>query len=88
MFTADASHFTGWVTTIDGQRFLYAKGDGSDEYFTYPYKLEGKDLIVSNLALVVGGMDAVTSTETYRAEASASMKTGKGIVDPVRFVRE
>lgn len=88
LFAADATSFTGWVTKVDGQRFLYANAQSSDEYFTYAYDFAGKDLVVSNVALLVGGIDAVTSTAAYRAEVSASLKLPKGKVDPVTFTRE
>jgi hypothetical protein len=88
MFTAESTHFTAWVTQIEGQRFLYGKPEGSSEYFHYAYTIEGGEVVLSNVVLAVGGVDAATSTDAFRAEVVASMKLGKAIVDPVRFTRK
>ncbi|NLJ06789.1 MAG: hypothetical protein GX437_03860 [Sphingobacteriales bacterium] len=67
--------FTGWVTTIGKEKFLYAKPDDEDKYYVYHYTLKGKNSFESSdVGLLVGGIDAVTSIEAFRAEIEASMK--------------
>jgi hypothetical protein len=74
-YMAGATSFTGWITTVDGQQFLYAKAVDAETYFTYHYYFKDKKtLVIEDISLLVGGTDAVTSTLSYRKEVSDSMK--------------
>ena len=72
----DAFTYFSWTTKLDGRSFLFsqpAEGESSD-YYLYHYAFEGKKLVLHDVGLLVGGVDAVTSTEAFRKEVSASLK--------------
>ncbi|NUQ26273.1 MAG: hypothetical protein HUU34_20165 [Saprospiraceae bacterium] len=76
-FMAESTSFKAWITTVDGQSFLYAKASDVEEenYFTYHYYFKDKKtLVIEDVGLLVGGTDAVASTLSYRKEVSDSMK--------------
>ena len=76
MYSLEYDLFNGWFTEIDGKNFIYMQNteDAQDEYFTYCYELKNNTLISYDISLKVGGVDAITSTEAYRQEVSASLK--------------
>jgi len=74
-YSLDTKTFVAWVTTIGKEKFIYAKPDNEDKYYIYRYKVNGKGSFETNdVGLLVGGIDAVTSTEAFRDEVSKSMK--------------
>lgn len=75
-YMADDTKFFSWTTKLDGHTFIFSQGADSDnkDYMLYEYSFEGKKLVIHDVGLLVGGMDAVTSTETFRKEVSASLK--------------
>ena len=75
-YMADAMEYLGWVTKLDGNHILYAQPYDvpAEEYYHYHYALKGKSLVIHDMSLLVGGKDAVTSTEALRSELSASLK--------------
>lgn len=68
--------FTGWCTELDGYQFVYfqSKNESTAGYFTYCYKFVDGQLHTYDVSLLVGGIDAIVSTEAYRQEVSASLK--------------
>ncbi|HNF69840.1 MAG TPA: hypothetical protein PLL28_10715 [Chitinophagales bacterium] len=76
MYVEETDFFKGWCTTINNQKFVYFQnaGDNTQGYYSYNYWFEGKQLMTSDFALKVGGVDAVTSIEAYRQEVKASME--------------
>jgi len=76
MFMEESDVFRGWCTTIDTQDFVYFQEKDSlgANYYHYAYKFDGKKLITYDMSLLEGGIDAVTSTEAFRAEVIASIK--------------
>lgn len=87
-FMVDAVTFSGYVTEIDGKKFLYVRGNEMDTYFTYHYQVSGKKLSIYDVGLLVGGKEAVTSTEAFRAEISASLKKEDCLRERLDFVRK
>jgi len=75
-YLADDSRFYSWGTKLDGHNFLFSQGidSGADDYYLYHISFEGKKLVIQDVGLLVGGIDAVTSTEAFRQEVSASLK--------------
>lgn len=75
-YMADDTRFFGWSTKLDGHSFLFSQGLDSDDdsYYLYHISFEGKKLVIQDVGLLVGGVDAVTSTEAFREEVSASLK--------------
>lgn len=76
MYAEDVDDFKGWCTTLGDKQFVYFQNatDATAGYYSYCYwfDTEGR-LVASDFALLVGGVDAVTSTENYRREVSQSM---------------
>jgi hypothetical protein len=81
--------FIGRVTRLDGRTFLYAKPlDSSDEkYYHYHYHFEKGKLVIQDVGLLVGGVDAVTSTEALRKEVSASLKNPECLSGRMEYVK-
>jgi len=80
--------FQGWVTQIDGTDFLYARGDSSSQYYNYTYKFDKKRLVLYSTRFLEGGMDAVTSSESLRAELAASLKKPDFFTEPLEFEKK
>lgn len=74
-YMMETKKFTAWITKIGNENFLYAKPDNENKYYVYHYSITGKNSFESSdVRLLVGGLEAVTSTEAFRAEIEASMK--------------
>ena len=74
MYNLDEDIFTGYETNIDGLNVLYLKPEIEEKYYCYQYKLTNKNrLEIADIALLVGGIDAVKSSESLRKEIKASM---------------
>jgi hypothetical protein len=75
-YMAEDSLFFSWATQLDGHHFLFSQGIESEDsnFFLYEFSFEGKKLVIHDVGLLVGGMDAITSTEALRAEVAASLK--------------
>lgn len=79
MYAAETDEFKGWVYTMDGHTFLIAQeyeasGTLKESYYLYKIVLSKKSMTVYDVSLKEGGVDAVTSSETFKAEVKASMK--------------
>ena len=81
-FMEENDIFKAWMTIIDGKKFLYLQEDGNaiGNYYTYCFDIKGKTLKTYDVTLKVGGVDAVTSTEAYRKEISASLQFEDALV--------
>ncbi len=80
--------FTGWVTELGGQKFVFLKAKGSDKYFHYRYEIKGKNITVWDVSLLDGGMDAITSTEAFQKEVLASMKMEGWSKEPTTYYKQ
>jgi hypothetical protein len=89
-YMADDTRFFGWTTKLDGHNFLFSQGRDSDskDYFLYHYRFEGKKLLIEDVGLLEGGMDAVTSTEAFRKEVSASLKNPDCLSGRVEYQKQ
>ncbi|MCU0345311.1 MAG: hypothetical protein MUC59_00100 [Saprospiraceae bacterium] len=86
----DAFAYFSWTTKLDGHTFLFsqpAEGESSD-YYLYHYAFEGKKLVLHDVGLLVGGVDAVTSTEAFRKEVSASLKDPDCLSARIEYVKQ
>lgn len=89
MYSVEDDQFTGRVTTIGGKKFIYAQPNSSSEYYTYCYELDGKEQMRSyDVGLLVGGTDAVTSTQAYRNEVEASLKMDDCLSEETLWIKE
>jgi hypothetical protein len=74
MYSLETDELTGWVTTVNEKNFVFFKPDGEEKYYHYCYWWDGGSTLIScDLALLDGGVDAVTSTESLRDQVARSM---------------
>lgn len=89
MYSVEDQNFRGWITKIGGKTFLYAKPDNSEEYYLYCYAMDGKKKMSSwDVSLLVGGVDAVTSTEAFREEVKGSMLMDDFLTEETLWMKE
>ncbi len=90
LYLADDTKFFGWTSTLDGHTFLFSQGaeSGTTDYFLYHLAFDGDNLIIRDVGLLVGGLDAVTSTETFRKEVSASLKDPDCLTSPFEYIKQ
>lgn len=86
-YMADDDFFVGYVTEIDGYKFIFAEEQTSGLYYTYCYQLSGNRLTIFDVGLLEGGIDAVKSTEAFRKEISASLKKPGCLSGKLDFTR-
>jgi hypothetical protein len=78
-YSLGTDQLTGWTTTVKGEKFFYVKPDIEEKYYHYHYEISDNKLIVHDVSLLDGGVDAVTSTEELRGQVERSMsKEGWG----------
>lgn len=80
--------FTGWTTQVDNQRIVYIRDTDANEYYMYGYTYQDNGLMLYDVALLDGGVDAVTSTETFRSQISSSLKKPDCLNDGKLFVKK
>ncbi len=90
MYALDTDKLNAWVTKFNGNTFLFAQPDDPNDqkYYHYHYKFEGNRLVMSDMSLLVGGMDAVTSQEALHKEVMESMKNPDFLSSPIEYVKE
>lgn len=89
-YSLDAKRFISWVTEIDGHKFFYSQpvDDPEDKkYYLYHYDFDGNFLIIHDVGLLAGGIDAVKSTASYRAEVVASLEKSDCLSSPHEYQR-
>lgn len=75
LFAPETEFFKGYITKIEGKDFVYfLENRDSGQYYLYGYTFENDALKTYDVALKVGGIDAVTSTAAFREEIIASLK--------------
>lgn len=88
-YALETDVLTGWVTELDKKKFVYFKPDNEESYYLYAYELDGKQTLRTwDVGLLVGGVDAVTSTEAFRKEVSASLDNPECLSSEQVWVRE
>jgi hypothetical protein len=75
MYSLEEDILKGWVTEFGGYTFFYSKPLIEKKFYHQIYKLtDSKTLVINDFSLLDGGIDAVTSTETLRAQVLTSSK--------------
>lgn len=89
-YMADDTEFFSWTTKLDGHTFIFSQAANSEkkEYMLYEYSFEGKNLVIQDVSLLVGGVDAVTSTQAFRDEVSASLKNPDCLTARLEYVKQ
>lgn len=72
-FSSEDLEFIVYQTELEGQLFIFFKGTSETPYYHYHYKKEGDKIVFHDVSLLVGGVDAVTSTKAMREEVRQSM---------------
>ncbi len=88
MYSVEGDEFTGWVTTIKGKKFLYAKPTSEAKYYLYNYEVSNNKLTTQDVSLLDGGVDAVTSTETLRKQIETSLGMEGGLSEEATFTKQ
>lgn len=88
MYSLTTTTLTGWVTTIDGQKFLYAKPSDEEKYYLYQYEFNDGKLTTHDVSLKVEGIDAAKATDTYREEIKQSLKFSDCLSGPLNWAKE
>jgi hypothetical protein len=74
MYSLETDELLGYETEVNGLHVLFFKPENESKYYHYQYKLDGENtLITADIALLDGGVDAVTSSETLRDQITRSM---------------
>ena len=88
LYALETDKFSGWCTTLENRKFVFFKPEGEEKYFHYEYLFSDKNSFSSNdVSLLVGGVDAVTSTTALRNEVSASMQEADWGTEKLEWVR-
>lgn len=89
MYMLDDYKFVGQVTRLDGRTFLIAQPieSGEEKYYHYHYHFEGGKLVIEDVGLLVGGADAVTSSDALRKEVSASLRNPECLSARMEYVK-
>lgn len=88
LYSLETDHLTGWVTTVGGKTFFYVQPEDEQKFYHYHYELSGKKLIIHDVSLLDGGVDAVTSTETLRSQVERSMKLEGWGAEKLEYVKQ
>lgn len=74
-YTLEEMEFTVWQTELNGKSFLVLKPENEDKYYHYCIRFNGdNEIVFHDVALLDGGTDAVTSTESLRDQVARSME--------------
>ena len=90
MFTPETKEFTGWIARVNEQRFLvFSENEVPNKYYHYILMESSQNqLVVADLGLLVGGIDAVKSTASLREEVAKSMKLPEFYQSPIKYGRQ
>lgn len=86
MYMLETDLLKAWVTQLGDYTYLYAKPDNENKYYHYAYRLTDENTLITNdISLLDGGTDAVTSTESLRAQVLASSKMEGFLGEEITF---
>jgi hypothetical protein len=88
MYSLETDKLTGWVTTIKEKNFVYFQADDDDKFYHYCYWLDGGDLVTTDVSLLDGGVDALTSTESLRKQVETSMRMDEWGKETLEWIKE
>lgn len=89
MYALETDNLTGWVTEVEGKTFVFFKPEGEEKFYHYMIKEAGSNkLVTCDVSLLDGGVDAVTSTEAFRKQVAASMKSAEYGVETISWTKQ
>jgi hypothetical protein len=88
MYALETDNLTGWVTTVKEKNFVYFKPEGEEKFYHYCYWWDGSALITCDVALLDGGVDAVTDSKSLRAQVERSMAMDGWGEETIEWVQE
>ncbi len=89
MYALETDNLTGWVTEVEGKTFFYFMPENENKYYHYMVKEADKSKMVTcDVALLDGGVDAVTSTEALRKQVATSMKNPDYGLETISWTKE
>jgi len=86
-YTLTSTTLKGWVTPLEGKQFVYIRAENEETFYLYCYKIQGNVLTTWDVGLLVGGIDAVTSTQAFRDEVAASLKKMECLTDEINWTK-
>jgi len=72
MYAMETDDYFMYQTTVDGLNIMYLKPSNEEKYYMYQFEFDGKQLVVGDISLLDGGVDALTSTESLREQIKTS----------------
>ncbi len=73
MYALETDDLVMYQTRIDGLNVMYLKPSDEDLYYLYQFELKDKKtLVIADISLLDGGIDAVNSSETLREQIKNS----------------
>lgn len=93
LYTPETNLFEAWLTIIKDETFLVLKEMPTEpaekeSYFLYHLTIEENLVTTRDVGLLVGGSDAVTSTETFREEVKQSLEIDDCLSSPIEWYKE
>lgn len=88
LYSLETNLLIGYVTQVNGKMFCYFQPEGEEKFYHYQYSIDGNTLTTVDMALLDGGMDAVTSTETLQKQVSKSMKHEDWGKEPLNWEKQ
>lgn len=90
MYSPETSEYKGWLTEIKGLKLLVlqetgVKADKEKPFYVYAVSAAGNKLSLKDISLKVKGVDAITSTNTYKEEVIASMNHEEFFGDEITY---
>lgn len=79
LYMGDGDEYEGWVTTINGKKILFSRSLEGEDFYMYEFTVTKKTLTTHDIALLDGGIDVVTSTESLRKQIETSLGMEGGL---------
>jgi len=88
MYSPEDTLLVGYIAKLEGKSFFYVRPvSKTDEFYLYCYKTDGEKVKTYDVTLKVGGIDAITSIDTYRQEVIQSLKFEDCLQDEIVWAK-
>ncbi|MDZ4822100.1 MAG: hypothetical protein SH856_01450 [Flavobacteriales bacterium] len=87
-FMGEGTSFIGWIVEMNGRQFMVAQDIGDGLNYHYSFEVNKKALTTWDISLLIGGVDAVTSTAALQDAVKESMKSEEFLSGEQKWVKE
>lgn len=91
-FMADDVNFLIWLTTLEKKTFLVLQqildGQLVETFYVHHISITDNKVTTSDIGLLVNGVDAITSVDSYREEVKASMGNAAFLSDQIVWIKK